>query len=252
MSDYINPSLLAQKVNLESDCFQIAQPFCLALAGSSSSGKSHFLFNLVKHRKHLFAEPFHRIIYCHPTEPDLSPGSYWSNLKKEYANIEFCIGLPSLTKLDLHSNRLHTLLMMDDLMVQALQSPDILEFATQHSHHRNISCTISLQNYFLPNNKYGRSFIKNCNYRVFFYNRLENRELAIISSQIANCSTFFQDNFEFLINKFPNDKSYYLLIDGHYGSSIGKSCWCRSKIFPIDDKGEIIPIVFLKNPNFKK
>jgi len=53
-----------------------------------------------------------------------------------------------------------------------------------------------------------------------------------------------------LCKNYPNEKSPYLLIDGH-NLSPAKKLFCRSNIFPGPD-GKITPIVFFPNPDYKK
>ena len=76
--------------------------------------------------------------------------------------------------------------------------------------------------------------------KFFFYNRLDLRELKIISGQIGNNPNFLNDCFNFLMKEFP-DQNPYILIDGHFKSKV-KEMYVRTHIFP--QKNGITPIVF--------
>jgi hypothetical protein len=75
-------------------------------------------------------------------------------------------------------------------MKELLSSEAMFDRVTKQVHHNNLSVCFTLQNYYAPS-KYGKSFIRNCQYRVIFYNRLDQRELNLMSSQIANSPQFF-------------------------------------------------------------
>ena len=66
----------------------------MIIAGPSMSGKSHFLFLLVKHRHEIFTTQFHRIFYCIPAESYHQKQAYFEKLKKECNEIELILGLP--------------------------------------------------------------------------------------------------------------------------------------------------------------
>lgn len=126
----------------------------------------------------------------------------------------------------------------------------MLDLVTKNVHHNNVTVCFTLQNYY-ASSRFGKTIMRNCQYRVFFYNRIDQRELISISSQIANAPNFFLANFKFLFEKFPKDLFHYLLIDGQFRSEMNQM-WCRSHIFPNEKKGEINPIIFFPNPDYKK
>lgn len=122
-------------------------------------------------------------------------------------------------------------------------------FAVQ-SHHFNISVIFTVQNFF-ASSKFGKTIMRNVNYRVFFYNRLDLVELRNISSQLVpGHANFLQHSFNFLINEFPQERPY-ILVDGHINSLFHRGMHIRTHIFP--DKDNIIrPLIFNPNPNFSK
>jgi hypothetical protein len=212
------------------------------------AGKSEFIFSLVKFREDIFTTKFHRIIFCEPHRSTSKSTDFFQRLKNEFPTIEQHFGLPNMQLLNLEFNTLPCLILIDDLMKELLSSEAMFDLVTKQVHHNNLSVCFTLQNYYAPS-KFGKSFIRNCQYRVIFYNRLDQRELNLMSSQIANSPQFFSSNFDFLYKQFPNIHSHFLLIDGQFNSSV-KEFWCRTNIFPAEKGGEIRPIIFMKNPDF--
>jgi hypothetical protein len=247
---HINPSLLVQEVNINDDDLKLKTPFCSSISGCSQSGKSEMLFNFVKYREDVFTTKFHRIIYSEPHSLSTKNNNFFIRLQNEFPQIERCFGLPNLVQLNLTHNTLPCLLLIDDQMNEVLSSDEMLNSATKNVHHFNLTVFFTMQNYFQAN-RYRQAFVKNCQYRFFFYNRIDQRELNLISSQIANSPKFLASNFEFLYKKYPNVHSHYLLIDGQFSSRIN-DFWCRTFIFPQTKGGIIQPIIFLKNPNYHK
>ena len=76
-------------------------------------------------------------------------------------------------------------------------------------------------------------------------------ELRLISQQITPAyPSFMQANFNFLLKRFPNDPSFYIIIDGHFRSKLNK-LFVRTHIFP-NVNNEMKPIFFSPNPDYKK
>lgn len=242
MANNIDPDETVQKVIIDDDTLKFKCPFGMTVSGSSQSGKSEFLFNLIKFRDNMFTSQFSRIIYCQPNAFAPKNQEFFKRLQDLCPNIELCSNLPSISTLNLDLSNSPSLLLIDDLMTSVLWSKSMVDLLANDVHNYNISVVIVLQNYFAPG-KYGKSLVRNCQYRVFFYNRIEQLELRTISSQVANAPNFFAANFDFLIKTFPNAPSYYLLIDGHYRTT-SADFWCRSNIFPEGPQNIISPIIF--------
>jgi hypothetical protein len=197
---------------------------------------------LIEHREKLFSSKFVRIIYCQPESLSHKNNTFFQRIRSFFPTAELNNGLPNISKLNLDLNTLPALLIIDDLMVEFLDSAQMVELLSVQVHHFNISTIFTLQNFFATS-KFGKTIMRNVNYKVYFYNRLDLRELRNISCQIVpNCPSFMQSNFEFLFKKFPNDPSHYIFVDGHFRSNF-PSFFVRSHIFP-DQNGETRPIIF--------
>lgn len=244
----INPRLQIQTIKTDSDVLKFMCPFAMTISGPSQAGKSEFLYQMVKFREQVCTATFHRIIYCQSNSYSQKNQEFFKRLQELFPQLEIHQGLPNLTELQLNMNNLHSLLLVDDLMDPIMKSNDMVELVSKDVHNFNISVIFVLQNYFATS-KHGKTLTRNCQYKVFFYNRIELLELRNISSQIAAAPNFLAANFHFLMSNFPDEKFPYLIIDGHSKSKAGDFPY-RSRIFPINDKIE--PIIFYPNPDYKK
>lgn len=246
----INPKLITQEVHISDDGLKLKCPFSMIISGPSQAGKSHFMYEIVKFRNFICSQSFGRIIYCQSNSFSHKNQIFIKQLQEEFPTLELCQGLPKLAELHLTINNLPSLLLVDDLMDEVLNSISMVHLVANDVHNFNISVVFVLQNYF-AHGRYGKTLVRNCHYRVFFYNQIEQLELRNISSQISTHPNFFIANFEFLSKAFPQQRSHYLLIDGHFLSSANK-LWCRTHIFPQAPEHKIEPIIFFPNPDYKK
>ena len=186
---------------------------------------------LIENREELFTSKFVRIIYCQPESLAHKNNTFFQRIRAFFSTAELINGLPNISKLNLDLNTLPALIIIDDLMVEFLDSPQMVELLSIQVHHFNLSVIFTLQNFFATS-KFGKTIMRNVNYKVFFYNRLDLRELRNISCQIVpNCPSFMESNFNFLFKNFPDDPSHYVFVDGHFRSKI-PSLFVRSHIFP--------------------
>ena len=196
----------------------------------------------MENRKELFSATFERIILCQHEHLSHRQSETVDRLQKAFPNLETIAGLPSVSKLrlDLHPS-FSTLLIIDDLQSQFLDSEAMLTLLTVDCHHLNISVIYTLQNFFAPS-KFGKTLSRNCHYKVIFYNRLDLNELRIISQQInPSNSNYLQSCFKFLVSHFPGE-FHYVVTDGHYRSKT-PDFLVKSFIFP-NEQGKIEPIIF--------
>jgi hypothetical protein len=215
-----------------------------------SGGKSEFIANLVRNRERLFTSKFTRIIYCQPESLAHQTNECFQKIKAAFFTAELVNGLPDISKLNLDLNHLPCLLIIDDQMADFLDSAQMTSLLTIKVHHFNLTTLFTLQNAYFSS-KYGRTISRNVNYKTYFYNRLDLRELRNISCQISPTSpNFMQANFDFLLQRYPSDPSHYIVIDGHHRSKM-TNMHVYSHIFP-DEQNEIKRIFFFPNPDYTK
>jgi hypothetical protein len=189
-------------------------------------------------------------VFCQPESLAHRPNTAFDRLKKSFPALELVNGLPDISKLNLDLNQSPCLLIIDDQMNALLDSKEMVELLCIKIHHFQISTIFTLQNYF-ASSKYGRTISRNVNYKVFFFNRVDLREIKNISVQISPSNPdFMQSNFNFLFEKYPDDPSHYVIVDGHYRSKL-RNLYVRSRIFP-NASNVIEPIFFFPNPEYKK
>ena len=213
-------------------------------------GKTEFIIQLIENRQKLFTSEFSRIIFCQPESLAHRPNQAFERIKASFSRAELVNGLPNVSKLNLDLNNLPCLIIIDDQMTTLLESADVLNLISVQVQHMKLSVIIVLHNFFAPS-KYGKSITRNLNYLVFFKNPSDLRELRNISCQITPTHpTFMQANFSFLAERFPNDPSHYVVVNGHHRSQM-TNLQIYTHIFP-DSNNDTKPIFFFANPNYKK
>jgi len=237
MSD-IDPKAVIQYVNCTDDDLKFQTPCAVCVSGPSQSGKSTLIVKLIKFRKEMFTNEFKRCLYCQPSNLCTSNNPIFEEILKYFPTAELVCGLPDVTKLHLDDENSNDLVVIDDLFSEFLESPEMVHLLSVQIHHSRITTLISLHNVYY-NSKFSKTIRRNFNYNIFFYNRLDLRELKSLSCQLGKNSNFLQDCFDFLATKFPNENAY-VLVDGHYKSIT--SLYVRSHIFP--ENGKIEPIIF--------
>lgn len=241
MAIQIDPKAIVQEVNLTNNDLRFQTPFAMSISGPSMCGKSEFIVKLVENRHLLFDVEFQRVIYCEPESLALRHNPIFQRIKNSFATAELNIGIPDIVKLNLTLTNEPVLLIVEDLMKPFLENEDMLNLLTAGVHHHQITTLFSLQDYY-HHSKHRLTFMKNCAYRVIFYNRLDLTEIRTISVQIAHHPKFLIDSFEFLKSEYP-DQTPYIIFDGS-GKSPLSNLFVRSQIFPLPGTGEIKPIFF--------
>jgi hypothetical protein len=134
---------------------RLKHAFTCTVAGPTSSGKTWFVFRLIKHVESMITPQPEKIVYCY--------GDFQS-MFAEYITVECQEGLSSVDQFD---GRQRVLLIIDDLMNEADQN--VCNLFTKLSHHRNVSVVFITQNLFYKN-KFVRTMNLNTHYIVMFKN----------------------------------------------------------------------------------
>lgn len=202
---------------------------------------------MIENRRELFSKTFERIIFCQHEDLIQKHSATFDILRRSVSNLEIVSGLPNISelRLDFSTSQSPSLIIIDDLQTEFLNSPDMLRLLCIQVHHFNISVIVTLQNFFAPS-KFGRTLARNYNYKTFFYNRLDLTELRHISIQIQpNNSTFLQSCFKFLSTTYPT-LHHYIIVDGHFNSACPQ-LFVRSRIFPDEKTKKVEPIIFFSS-----
>lgn len=180
-------------------------PDTCIVAGSSSSGKSTFIFNLLKNADNMFERQPKKIIYCYSTYQSL-----FDDMKKHTNSIEFFEGLPTKENMDVWSFETGLkILILDDLAQKACDSVGIVNLFTVYSHHKNFSVFFVVQNLF-SGGKYFRTISLNRHYFVLFRNQRDQLQIHTLAKQMFPGETkYFRDAYR----KAAVQKYGYLLVD---------------------------------------
>ena len=195
---------------------RLKHPFTCTVAGPTWSGKTQFVFRLIRNAERLIDPSPESIVYCY--------GGF-QPIFAEYPNVEFHEGLPEVSRFD---GRKRVLLIIDDLMNEADQN--ICNLFTKLSHHRNVSVVFVTQNLF-HRNRYVRTMNLNTHYIVMFKNPRDAGQVATLARQM------YPGNSKFVVEAYKDatEEPYgYLLID--LRPETHENFRIRTKIFLDDDR----------------
>lgn len=182
-------------------------PFTLLLAGSSSSGKTTWVFKLIDNLDNISNNKINKIIYYYQN---------WQNVFQSYVSaIDFKEGTPSSDDFISDTNNVNALVIIDDALTKGIVDNSISNIYTRLSHHQNASVILISQNLFIDNKNY-RSISNNSMYLVLMKNPRNLAVISALSRQICPGQSRELVN----IYKEATKESYsYLLIDNHQISS---------------------------------
>jgi hypothetical protein len=186
------------------------------VAGPSSSGKTQFVFRLIRHADRLVDPPPEKIMYCY--------GEFQPSFL-ELPQVEFHEGLPNVESFD---GRSRVLLIIDDLMNEADQN--VCNLFTKLSHHRNVSVVFVTQNLF-HRNRHVRTMNLNTHYVVLFKNPRDAGQVANLARQM------YPGKSNFVVEAFRDatrEPYGYLLID--LKPETEERYRIRTNIFPDDER----------------
>jgi hypothetical protein len=191
---------------------RLKHAFTCTVAGPTSSGKTWFMFRLIKHFESMITPPPEKIVYCYE---EFQP------MFEEYPTVGFQEGLPNVDQFD---GRQWVLLIIDDLMNEADQN--VCNLLTKLSHHRNVSVVFITQNLF-HKNKFVRTMNFNTHYIVMFKNPRDASQVAMLARQLYPAKVEAYED----ATKEPHG---YLLID--LRPDTDDRYRIRTEIFPDDPR----------------
>jgi hypothetical protein len=195
---------------------RLKHPFTCTVAGPSTSGKTWFVFRLIKHVDRLIVPAPEKILYCYGEfQPSFS----------EFPEVEFHEGLPDVSRFD---GRQRVLLIIDDLMNEADQN--VCNLFTKLSHHRSVSVVFITQNLY-HRNRFVRTMNLNTHYIVMFKNPRDANQVTTLARQM------YPGKSKFVIEAFKDATKNpygYLLID--LKPETDERYRIRTNIFPDDDR----------------
>ena len=156
--------------------YTFLKPMRAIFSGSSQSGKTYLIGQILECQEKLFGDKFEFVKYYYPTYLDESPVEYHNMTDTP---ISYTAGFPN--KQEILEMPRNSLLVIDDQADEAMKSPLINQLFKVISGKKNISVILVTQNYFLQA-KNSRDIRNSCNYIGLFRNccdHLLNKRVAI-------------------------------------------------------------------------
>ena len=180
--------------------FMFQHMFSMLVVGPSQCGKTYFVQQLLT--RHCIEYPYEKPIMVYWFYNQWQPR--YDDIKRTLKKrIRFAQGLPE-------NPEFNNILVFDDLMSQASDSPVLSQLFTQ-GRHRNASVILLLQNMF-PKGKYNTDISRNALYKVLFRSPRDRKQIDIMAEQ-----TFAKDrkNFVSAYVKETEKPFGYIILDNH-------------------------------------
>lgn len=170
---------------------QFKTPTSFAVVGGTMSGKTHFVWNLLKHGRELFDVPPKKIVYCY-----LEDQGVVEDMESTLPNFSTYRGLPSREELrEWSTDSPHTVVVLDDMIHLVTKSADALHLFQTMVSHPNVTAFLLSQNLYPPG-IYAKSILLNCQHVVLFKNVRDNRQIITFGSQVfTGRSKFWMDAY---------------------------------------------------------
>ena len=194
-------------------------PCNIIISSPSQGGKSTFVYRLLKHD--MFRETPEKILYCYNSTWQ----SMFSTLESEMDNITFHYGMPGKDDLEAFQtiSKGHSVIVFDDLMIDAMNTDAILKLFTIGTHHNNCSVILLTHNLFLKS-KHSRTLNLNTHVFVIMANNRDKSQITTLGRQLG-----YRQMLQAYLTATVEPYSY-MVIDLH--TKTDKNLRLRSAIFP--------------------
>lgn len=149
-------------------------PSTISISGATSSGKTEWVKQLLKHKDTMFSSPPSRVFYFY---------GIWQRAFDDMLEVDFVSGLPGDVE-SFADGKSPVLWIMDDLMNDVVNSKHTEELFTRGSHHLNITVIYINQNIFCQG-KSSRNIALNTHYNILFRNPRDVQQISRLDSQIG-------------------------------------------------------------------
>jgi len=206
--------------------FPFEGPSTFSISGTTGSGKTSWIKNLLIHKDKLFPEnPPHNILYCYGVWQPL-----FEEMEQSIPNISFHRGSPSTEHIEnISKNNHHNIIILDDLMQDVVKNPEIEMLFTRGAHHKKLTIIYLNQNMFCQG-KYARTIALNSHYLILFKNLRDCSQIQRLGQQI------FPGQSQVLVEAYKDcilEAYGYLVID--LSPHTDEKYRLRTKIFPEED-----------------
>lgn len=183
-------------------------PFSMIVSGSSQSGKTEFVINLIRKRSLLLDTQIDYVIwvYGHKTKRI-------SDIQKEFGKFIILYDhLPdSFENIYKQTKGKNIMIVLDDLMEETGNSKAVLNLFIKECHHRNLAVILIMQDMFF-NSNYRVTFVRNSNYLVLMRSPMDMGVADSIARKLMprNQKLFFE-----IFEKATTEQFSHLCISGH-------------------------------------
>lgn len=176
----------------------------IGVSGCTGSGKTTWVFKFLSQKNDLFFENSpNMVLYCYNVYQAM-----FENMKKNIENIEFFRGLPGDDKLNaIIKTGNHNIIVLDDLMHEISNDPDMEKLFTQKAHHQNFTVIFITQNLFCKGLT-TRTISLNLHYYVLMRNPRGVTQIQTLAQQIGQTRALMS-----AYKDATRDKFSYLLVD---------------------------------------
>lgn len=211
--------------------FNFRHKFSLLVVGPTQSGKTYFVQKILETNCISYEENKQiRILWFYNQWQDRYDALRESLGKR----IHFEHGLPELSD-DLQeiNPKYNNIIILDDLMAEATDSPLVARLFTQ-GRHRNASVILLLQNMF-PRGKFNTDITRNAQYMALFRSPSDRKQIGIIAERMFDKN---RDQFMMAYNRETEKPFGYILVDNKPDTTADKqvlgdifgSCHCYNLV----------------------
>ena len=204
----------------------------ISVTGATLSGKTSWVFRLLRHKDEMFISPPEKVLYCYGIYQPL-----FEQMEKEFLFITFHHSLPSEENLNsLSDETICNLVVLDDLMETVRSSGEMANLFVKGMHHRHLSILFLNQNLYCKG-KHSRTINLNTHILVLMKNPRDVSQLQCLARQaFLGRSGFLHD-----VYKDATSQAYgYLVL--HFSPSGEEEYRVRTKVFPGEDTVVYRPI----------
>jgi hypothetical protein len=221
----------------ENSVIKFHHPTNILFAGATRTGKTQLAKDILLNLDVLFDKSISKIWYIY---------TCWQDAFDELndvlkSKIDFRVDIPDLTELSepWDNDKKHSIIILDDklkLLGDSEKGKQIAELICVHSHHKNISCFILVQNLY-HQSKCMREIALNCPITILFKNDRGVGQLRTFASQVLpGQSKYFIDSY----NKATSEPYTYLVTD--FSTGTDKKFRLRSGILPDEITRIFLPV----------
>lgn len=179
--------------------FKTPTPF--AVIGGTMSGKTQWVWNLLKGASESFEVTPNKIVY-------LEDQPVVNDMQATLPEFTTYRGLPTREEIrEWALDSTHTVMILDDMIHLVTKSPDALHLFQTMVSHANITTFLLSQNLYPPG-VYAKGILLNCQHVVLFKNVRDNRQIVTFGSQV------FTGRSKFWMDAWAVRRPYgYILVD---------------------------------------